>query len=205
MGKAGGEAASDGDAGAELFLEGVDFEFEAGGLLEMLLGDGSIKFTAQAGQQILLRFALTGVSGHFADVTGAFVHGLEQSVHAITEDTVAFGAAKTAGLAESGLRHAAGRAGFFLGMRLHTLAVAKAQEHVRQREAGGVGDAFFLGAVLAKIDFLHVPLHDLGQENGGCVLIANIALHGGQKGKGGLRGRKVRKRYGCAGRGKGGF
>ena len=171
----------------EGFFESGDFGFEAGGFFVGFAGDGGVEGGAELGEVVVFSLEAADAGGHFADVAGAFVHGFEQAFHAFAEDAVTAGAAEASGLAEGALGHAAGGAGFFLGLGLYTGALAKSQEHVRELEAGGIGDSFFLGAGFAQVDLLHVALHDLSEENRGGFSVADVAFHEGG-GKGGWKG-----------------
>ena len=51
-----------------------------------------------------------------------------------------------------------------------------AQQQIRQRKPGGIGDAALLGAVVAQAHLLHLPLDELGQEDGG-LFVAEVTFH----------------------------
>lgn len=166
------------DAVAEGFFQGGDFGFQAGGVLVGLVGDGGVEGGSELGEFILLDLEAVDAGGDFADVAGAFVHGFEEAFHAFTEDGITGGAAEASGFTEGALGHAAGGAGFFLGLGFHTGSLAKSEEHVRELETGGIGDAFLLGAAFAQVYFLHIPFHDLCEENSGGFGVADVAFHG---------------------------
>src|SRR5207253_775726 len=125
-----------------------------------------------------LRFGLDGVRA-LADVARAFVHRFEETFQAFAKNSIALGAAKSAGFFEIRLGEATVGA-FGVATRgglLHFLRGAEAEQKIGEREPGGVIDAFCLRATFAEIDLLGFPFDHLGQVNGRYVLFTNVAEH----------------------------
>jgi hypothetical protein len=158
-------------------FEGLNFVAEGGGGFEGFLGDGGIEVFLQFLDSFLEFLGVLVWDGDFADVTGALVHGFEKGFQTIAEDGVAFWAAEAAGFFKVGLGEAAffadGVVGiFFLGFR-----AGEAEEEIGEGEAGGIVDAFFIGARLAEVDLLHFAFDDLGEVDRGFSFVADVTDH----------------------------
>jgi hypothetical protein len=89
------------------------------------------------------------------------------------------GTAKAAGFLEISLAKATARAALGrAGAALDLLCRAESKEQIGKGKAGGIVNALRLGATVAQIDLLHLPVDDLGQEDTRLIGFANIAGHG---------------------------
>jgi hypothetical protein len=114
---------------------------------------------------------------HFADVTRALVHGLEQALQPVAEDRVTLAAAKTSGFLKVGLGEAAGHAFALLRAAVQLFLRAKSEQKICKRESGRIRDTFLFSAAFAQVYLLHLTISNLGQIHSGALVFTNITNH----------------------------
>src|SRR5205085_3056586 len=88
----------------------LNFVAQDRSLFEILILDGFVEFFLKGLQPVGKIAALPQRFGDFADMTGALVHGLEQTLERFGKNFVTFGATEAASLFDIGLGEAATRA-----------------------------------------------------------------------------------------------
>jgi hypothetical protein len=116
-------------------------------------------------------------SWSLAGVLRSLVHIFQHGSDAIGKDRVAIAAPKAAGLFKVCLCESAD--GTFMGSRrfFNFLGSTQAKQEIGKGKACRIVNAFLFRATFTEVHFLHFPIDDLRQENGGLLSLANIALH----------------------------
>ncbi len=166
------------------FAEVTDFIADAGGFLVAFGGDRLIEARAEFFDALM-----EDLHGHqsfwdFANVSDAFVHAADHLADFLAEGGITIAATETPHAAEiiecesaAGALATAARRGVARALRGGFRARRdSAQQHICERKSGGICDSAFFGAGIAKTNFFHLPIHQLGQEDAR-LFFAEVTFH----------------------------